>query len=292
MLKFCEQLMRSGKYNFRWLCMPLESEKYILGHKTPYIQWDVNRQHIRPMPEWAEKFSGVRYQSKVYRDFAGHLKGRIAVCLGLRADESMTRYKAMFLTKNKYPYMNKPDRNITEVKPIYDWSEKDVFKFFYDFGIKYCETYNHQIFNGDKLRVSTPLHAEAARNSLLTLKTKDAILYDQIMTVFPEVEMQVRYFKECKINAQDFSKYERSWNGVIKFIRDVVDEELQESTIKKVQQAKRYREANKGVRPYGGYPLLYIFEVIATGTYKRFIAPIHDDNIKQKHHEFEADLDL
>lgn len=288
-LEHCKRHMDSGRYNFRWLVMPLESEKYVLGQKEKYIQWDENREHIRPIPKWAEVYSGVRYQDQVYKEYTRGLKGRIAIVLGLRAAESINRYRAMFATKNTYPFMNNPERNCTVVKPVYDWSEKDVFKFFYDFGVQYCNTYDHQIFNGDRLRVSTPLHAEAARTALLNLKTKDPVLYDQIMSIFPEIELQVRYFKEHKTKAMDFSSYEKSWRGVIKFARDVVAPEMQDEVVGKIMYCKKYRMEHADDRPLGGYPLLYMFETIAKGTYKRMIAAMHNNDVKQKHYDFEAD---
>ncbi|MDR2084347.1 MAG: phosphoadenosine phosphosulfate reductase family protein [Bacteroidales bacterium] len=287
-IKFCEEIMNSGKYNFQWWCMQLESEKYILGNKEKYIQWDINRPHIRPIPSWALTCDGVRYQDKAYLEYTKDLKGKIAVVLGLRADESINRRKAIFATRNIHCYMNTEERNATVVKPIYDWKEKDVFKFFYEYKIKYCETYDYQIFNRDKLRVSTPLHAEAAQSALLTMKTKDPVLYNQMLAVFPEVELQVRYSKDYKPKRNDYSNYPVSWEGVIKFAKDIVADEFIEDVLNKIMQCKRYREKHETHRPLGGFPILYVFNVIANGRYKRMIPALHNEDVTKKYYDYEG----
>ena len=248
-LKFVKKFYDSKKYDFYWICTPLESEKFILGKKERYIQWDPNRPHVREIPEWGLKFDGVRYQDKAHEVVTNNMTGKVANIVGLRADESMNRRMGIFATKNVYPFMNSEERNVTMCKPIYDWSEKDIFKFMYDYGIEYAHSYDNQIFNGDRLRVSTPLHAEASRTALLSMKSRDPILYDQVCAVFPEVELQVRYYGDIKASTFDYSKYQKSWNGVIKFVRDVVSDELQEDVVGKVMYAKSYRDKNIDKRP-------------------------------------------
>ena len=292
-LAFCKKLMDSGKYNFQWWCAQLESEKFILGHKEKYIQWDENRPHIRPIPEWALTCPGVRYQDKMYLEYTRGYRGKICTVLGLRAQESLNRLRGVFSTSNKLPFLNAEIKNVTVAKPIYDWTEKDVFKFFYDFKIEYCDTYDYQVFNGDRLRVSTPLHAEAAKSQLLNLKTKDPVLYDQIMSVFPEVELQVRYFRDIKGSSSSnstagFEGYEHSWEGVIKYARDLVDDELIDKVIKKIIYCKRYRERPDNKRPLGGYPILYMFQMIQRGAYKRLIPMKFSEQITDKDFEFEG----
>lgn len=289
-LKYCEDIMNSGKYNFQWWCAPLESEKFILGKKEKYIQWDPDRQHIRPIPAWAKTVkSGVRKQEEMYKEYTKGYRGKICCVLGLRTDESINRLRGIFATRNKLPYINTETKNVTVVKPVYDWSEKDLFKFFYDFGITYCDTYDRQVFNGDPLRVSTPLHAEASKSALLSIKTKDPMLYNQMITVFPEIELQIRYYKQYdkRGKTSNYDKYEKSWAGVIQFARDVVSDDLIDEVVSKIIYSKRSRKRYEDKRPLGGYPILYMFETIAKGRYKRMIPMMHSDAVKKKHYEFE-----
>jgi len=66
----------------------------------------------------------------------------------------------------------------------YDWSEKDVFKYFYDKKIRYCEIYDIQMLNGERLRVSTPLHSESAKE-FHKIKTRCPVFYQQLINLFP-----------------------------------------------------------------------------------------------------------
>lgn len=286
---FCQKTMESGRYDFQWVCCQMESEKFILGKKEPYIQWDESRQWIRQKPEWSIYKPGVYDQ---YSMASVYCDPNVNSCevLGIRAQESINRLRGVFAGGNIHAFINKSNKGQpTTVKPIYDWSEKDIFKFIYEYNIDYCQAYNNQIFNGDKLRVSTPLHAESSRTALLTLKTNDPVFYDQLMEVFPEVELQVRYFKDAKKSVKDFSKYDRSWIGILQFVKDVVHDDMQDKVSKEVMRLKERREyfIELNDRPLGGYPLLYVFEEIAAGRYKRYIAPMHDSQIKEKHYEFE-----
>lgn len=45
-------------------------------------------------------------------------------------------------------------------------------------------------------RVSTPLHAEAAKNMLIDLPRTAPRLYDQLLQLWPDVAIQARYWKE------------------------------------------------------------------------------------------------
>lgn len=286
-LDYVKKLMDSEKYNFQWWCAPLESEKFILGNKEKYIQWDPNREHIRPIPSWAKTCDGVRYQDKMYLEYTKGVSGKICTVVGIRAAESLNRLRGVFQTTNKICYLNSEKGNVTMAKPVYDWSEKDVFKFFYDFKVPYCDTYDRQIFNGESLRVSTPLHAEAAKTSLLAIKTKDPVLYNQILNVFPEVELQVRYYKEFSTQLPKYDAYEHSWQGIIKFTRESVSDDLVDAAIKKVLYCKKFRDKNINKRPFGGFPILYMFEQISKGAYKRMIPAIHTDAVRQKYYDFE-----
>lgn len=69
----------------------LESEKYILGEKVKYIQWDRNRKHIRPKPEGSISFDRVYSQYDMDEVLVNYYKGKIGVVTGVRASESLIR---------------------------------------------------------------------------------------------------------------------------------------------------------------------------------------------------------
>lgn len=287
-IKFVQDIYHSGKYDFRYFCIPLRSEKYVLGNKVEYIQWDKNRKHIRPVPDFA-----ITDWEHVYDQYnsgpitTGYIKGRKCVITGIRADESLMRYQGIIAKKNK-PYIaasNEPDIFLGRV--IYDFSEKDVFKYLYDHNVQYCETYDKQMYNGEAMRVSTPLHAESAKK-LFKLKTIYPVFYDQLVNLFPDIEIQARYFRDIDRYAI-MDKYPHTFEGILDYIVDNVDASMQEIAMYRVKQARtnRINNINAGRGKYGGYPVLYVFKSIINGGYKRRLLPKREKEITQREKEFE-----
>lgn len=282
------------RYNFVYLATPLQSEIYILGEKRKYIQWDEKRKDnwIVPKPDVAQTMKGVMKQEEFEKYFFKDKRKRIALCIGIRAQESLLRFQG--ITASTIPYLTKSAlvKNVSMFKPVYDWSEKDVFKYFYDKDIEYCKVYDSQVFNKDPLRVASAIHAEAAKQ-LHKLKTSDPVLYNQIMEVFPEVDVQARYYKSMmkgnteKIAYEYKEKAGDAWGAIYLYIKENITDQYQyNQAMQKVAQVRRSRAKNqKPDDPLAGFPALYVFGKILGGGYKRSIVPTPDRH--EKYYEFE-----
>lgn len=278
---FVLSFVDNPRYNFRYYATPLESEIYILGEKRKYIQWDNNREWIVPKPKNSITLDKVYNQKTFDRVVFSKNNKRVCTMVGIRASESLMRFAG--ITSSKVSYLTKnPDlRNGTLGKPLYDWEEKDVFKYFYDKKIDYCQVYDMQIFNKDSLRVATVLHAEAAKQ-LYKVKTIDPVLYNQIMNVFPEIEIQARYYKDVikgKSSKIIFEFKEKAggdpWSAILLYVQEKLDDDYQNKTalnrIARCRITRRNKESAKS--PFGGYPAYYVFQSIISGAYKRNIIP-------------------
>lgn len=285
---FVQSKYHSGKYNFGYFCLQLKSEKYILGNKYEYIQWDKNRSHIRPVPEFA-----ITDWTKVYDQYTSgpittnFIKGRKCIITGIRADESLIRYQGIIAKKNKSHIAASIDPDIWMGRIIYDFSENDIFKYLHDNKVPYCTIYDNQMFNGEAMRVSTPLHAESAKK-LYKLKTIYPKFYDQILSIFPDVELQARYYTDFD-RYSIMNSYEHSYKGIVDYIRENVDESMQNIALKRVADARKTRINNirNGNGIYGGYPVLYVFKIIINGSYKRKILPKKDSDVTEVEREYE-----
>ena len=265
----------SGKHNFYYYAVPLKSHKFILGQSLEYIQWDTNREWVRPKPEFAitlEEGDNRVFDQHSMDEFvtAGH-KGKIAILTGIRADESLVRLRAAINKKNEN-YINATDvHNVKLVKPIFDWTQDDVFLYFYKRQIKYCVIYDNQMLNGEALRVSTPLHAQSAKN-FHKLKTVYPNFYQQIVNIFPEMLLQDRYWKQFDRQGIMY-QYEHSWDGIIQYINDNLEGKDAALAKKRVFEAKQMREnrmaRGEGLHNLGGYPILYVFKSILGGNYNK-----------------------
>lgn len=277
-VEFVASYYETGEWDAKWFAVQMQSTKFILGRTHQYIQWETGREWVRPKPSYAITDEGkIVYTQYTMDELATRdYKGKVAVLTGIRADESLIRFRASINKKNEN-YINATEvPNVKLCKPIFDWSEKDIFRYFYEKDIKYCVSYDKQMWNGDSLRVATPFIAESAKvlNKLRTLYPK---FYEQIMTLFPEMTVQELYWKEFDRYGVIY-QYEKSWNGLVKFIDDTIEDpkERKKAMIQvfscRQMKAKRYKAGIQGDN-FGGYPVLYVFKSVVSGHYKRQIQP-------------------
>jgi len=266
------------RFRMHYYAVPLLSEKFILGKTYEYIQWDPKRKWIREKPDFAIKDAGGQVFSQHTMDefIASNHAGKLAFVNGIRADESLVRLRSVVNKKNECFVAASSHPRVKLCKPIYDWSEKDIFKYFYDNDIKYCPIYNKQVWNNQGLRVSTPLHAESAKR-FYQIRTLYPTFYQQLVDVFPEMIVQERYWDEYDRYAVIY-KYEKSWDGLAQYIKEnITNPSMFKLAMKRVADARLYRENNMARGQYldnfGGYPILYVFKAIINGQFERTIQP-------------------
>lgn len=269
---------QEDRFKFYYYAVQLKSHKFILGKTYEYLQWDEKRRWIRPKPDIAITGEpGLVFDQYTMDAYCarGH-KGKLAFMTGIRADESLFRWRAC-LNKLNENYITATDvPNVKLVKPIFDWEQNDIFKYFYDKSIKYCQIYDNQMWNNQAFRVATPLHAEHAK-CFDKIRTIYPVFYQQLVDIFPEMLVQERYWKELD-RYSIMEKYPVTWNGIIQYINDnISDTSEKKLAITRVMQCKQHRESNekKGFarENFGGYPVRYVFKCILAGRYKRVIQP-------------------
>ncbi len=296
-LETVEKYRNHPQVDMAYYAVSLKSNKFILGKTYEYVQWDENREWIRNKPEHAITApEGMVFDQYTMDEYSARgMKGKVAFITGVRADESITRFKAC-VNKKDENYINATKaKNVHLVKPVYDWSEKDVFKYFYDNEIEYCAVYDDQVWGKHPLRVATPLHAEGSKR-LNLLKAMWPTFYSQLIKLFPEMIVQDRYWDEYDRYGQ-IDKYEKSWNGIAKYIIDnLSDPKQRQLAMKRVIECRTTREnklkRGEGLHNYGGYPLLYVFKTIMNGGFKRSIMPCSKMGKKEQDYEDQAALNI
>lgn len=271
---FVDEYRQLPWIDMEWFAVPLESNKYMLGVSERYVQWDPDRTWVRPKPAWAVDNAVLGYPSHhVFDQYtmdavaARNARGKTAIITGVRASESLMRFRAV-TAKLSENYINAIDRRISTVKPIFDWSEDDVFRYFFDYGVRYCPTYDFQLFAREPLRVSTPLHAERAKR-LDNLRAYEPVFYDQVMAVFPEMAVQERYYDELDRVAL-VARYGGSLDGVAAWIDDNITEQTQRDKAFKELRSMRIKQA----KTPESYPSDYVLQQFMAGAYKRSITAL------------------
>lgn len=274
-VEFVDHYRQLDWVRLTWYAVPLESNKYVLGQSTRYVQWDPARRHIRPIPDYATTLTDlglppgtVLSQYDMDTVTAQPFKGRVAILNGVRAAESLMRWQASVVKLNEnYINASAAGAKASLCKPLFDWHENDVFRYFYDRGIRYCPLYDAQVWSSTPLRVSTPLHAEAAKHIGL-LRATSPTFYAQVIDLFPEMQLQERYYREIDRDAL-LATYAESWDGIERWIRENVTDPAQlENALKRFAQVKK----SASFAPKS-FPLDYVLKQFLTGAYKRRIMP-------------------
>ncbi len=268
-INFVDSYRRMPWVNMIWLAVPLASTKFILGRTFDYIQWDPKRDWVRPKPEWA--YSLPAGDERVLDQYSLddlllsilNRPGRVAFLNGMRAAESPNRLRAS-LAKQHDTFINQTSPRSAACKPIYDWEENDVFRFFFERQIKYCQIYDYQIMAGLKLRVSTPLHAEAAK-LIGKQRVVDPDFYNRILRVFPEMAVQDRYYSELNTDHL-MEKYGKSFAGIREYIMERYGGEggQLELALKRLDAIEKSK---------GYFPTDYVLGYFIGGAIKRMLVP-------------------
>lgn len=264
--------------SMKWYCVPLASEKFVMGKRVSYVQWDRARQWVREMPEWGLKLPASEYRvldqytcdEYMTRDY----KGSIALITGVRADESLVRYRSVVnkLNENYICKAAGADSRCRSrlCKPIYDWSENDIFKYLGEREIRWCPLYDSQHLAGNNLRVSTPLHSETSKRFGMW-RVQDPEFYQRVVDVFPEMLVQDRYWKEYD-SAAVRSQYEgQGLEGCRRYIDEQIEDPQQKRmAYKRLQEFRMLQRKDRRA-----YPTELLLKALVSGSVKRTIVPLN-----------------
>lgn len=212
-----------------WYCVPRQSIMFVLGENKEVIKWDPSgdREWVRPKPDFAETLNDTKQIfgqddfDKMVAD--NYPNGKVAIVNGIRADESIVRYRSVVnkITENYIAKSFSP--RATLCKPIYDWQMNDVFKYFMENNLRYSAWYEEQMWSGDALRVASPLIAESMK-TIEKWAMMDPEFYNRLTEVFPEVRAHERY-KGTISEREVYDKYGKDMQGVKEWIQSTVDPE-------------------------------------------------------------------
>ena len=278
-IQFVRSYLQEPWLDLAWWAVPLQSHKYVLGRMMDYVQWDPARKWVRPKPEWAltEKDLAlapgtVLSQYTADEVAASRFPGKVCILTGVRSAESLMRYRACVNKLNDNYIVASSSKRATLGRPIFDWEENDVFRFFYDRNIPYCPIYNAQAWSKYKLRVCSAICSEPAKN-FGEFRKFAPDLYAAVIEVFPEMELQERYFGEMDREAV-MRQFGQSLEGVRAWIEENIEDERQyaKAIMEFDSVAQRTRLAP------ASYPSEHVLRCFMSGGGKRRILPVKAAN--------------
>jgi hypothetical protein len=145
-------------------------------------------------------------------------KGKVAFITGVRANESMIRYRSCVQKLHEnyivIPFRMKKNIPLRFAKVIYDWTTDDVLKFISEeHGAEYCEYYDLAALTGSNTRVGIPLHAVAIRRLGDVIATEPEF-YDRLYECFPHIDAQRRLWVDFDLEKRIMQYAQDGWNGV------------------------------------------------------------------------------
>ncbi len=241
-----------------WYQVPL-----YMTNATSYTEyflyaWGEGEQWMREKePNSIQKIEG-NYPKRFYQFFDWYeMQNRDAAFLvGLRADESLTRFRAV----TKHPgwhglkWSTDSSKGINKFYPIYDWTVYDVWKFIYDFSLPYNKIYdlmfmaNYTIYN--RMRVSNLIH-EKSFKCLIDLPKFEAETYNKLCKRIGGIATASRYASEKLIfNNKTLPRHYKKWKDFRDFLLENIPEEQHKlkfgSRFEKQEQNERMYQAQVG----------------------------------------------
>lgn len=267
-IEFVEEVRNYDWVDMEWYCLPQGQEVWVLGRREYALLWSKKREKqgrlVREIPPWAiraEHFGltadEVIPQSIDYYTMQGK-SGRVAFLTGVRANESMIRYRSCVQKLHEnyivVPFRMKKSIPLRFAKVIYDWTTDDVFKFVVEeHGASFCEYYDLAAMTGSNTRVGIPLHAVAIRRIGDVVATEPEF-YNRLYECFPQIDAQRRYWAEFDIETLiDFYASE-GWTGV----RMCIDQNMLTDGIKRRAMAFAAEFRKKHASDPYSYPISWL----------------------------------
>lgn len=226
--------------DLKWLCLPMHDMINVCGTAKDSIIWDPNREHLRPMPDYAIRLAPGDNRLCMWPSQDPHpnsiptdllvdeilgVKGRTAHVVGVRADESLSRWRSVVNKLSENYICASGHGHMKIAKPVYDWHENDILKWLFEHGVPYGEAYEAQHLMQRNLRVSPLMHAEASR-SFCDAAAMYPETYNRILAIFPEMAMQARYHNDIDRASRVPEYLKDGIEGCRRYVADYMDDSV------------------------------------------------------------------
>ncbi len=253
-----------------WCCVPMGSRCAVSNFQMYWYPWDDLKQEewVRPMPQHPfvinlqnHKFDFYKYkmaQEDFYTEFAlwyaRQHKGKSICLLGIRADESLNRYRAYAndkkVTFGKGKWTTKINNNLYNAYPLYDWTTEDVWIANGKFEFEYNKIYDLFYKAGltiHQMRVASPYH-ESAKESLNLYRVLDPKTWVRVVARVQGANFGAIYGNTKVLGSRRFELPPgHTWRSYVKFLLATLPDEVRENYITKFKTSIRFWWKHGGV---------------------------------------------
>ena len=253
-----------------WVCLPMGSRCAVSNYQLYWYPWDPDKEElwVRPMPKMPyiinmdnNPFDFYRYkmvQEDLYAEFgewySRQKKGKTICLLGIRADESLNRYRAYANDRKTIMQGNqwttKMGENWWNAYPIYDWTTKDVWiangKFDYDYNRIY-DLFWKAGLSISQMRVASPYH-ESAKESLNLYRVLEPATWVRVVSRVQGANFGAIYGSSHALGARKIELPPgHTWRSYVKFLLATLPEAMRRNYIEKFKTSIRFWWKKGGV---------------------------------------------
>ena len=188
---------------------------WIFDENVPQEDW------VRTPPDYAYKIDDLNIQALVTKErFPTPDDKDLLACIGLRVQESPNRRMGLFSSKGHITKANK--EGVKYLRPIYDWTDGDVWKAINDFKWDYNHAYDVMVKHGrsrNKLRIAPLTMTQAGIPDLQLGQKAFPRWFDKVCHRLDGIRTAAQF---GKISCQPRRKSGESWEECFK--RECIDE--------------------------------------------------------------------
>ncbi len=253
-----------------WVCLPMGSRCAVSNYQMYWYPWDPDQKDlwVRPMPQMPyiinmdnNPFDFYRYkmvQEDLYAEFGDwysrQKKGKTICLLGIRADESLNRYRAYANDRKTImkgnQWTTKMGENWWNAYPIYDWTTKDVWiangKFDYDYNRIY-DLFWKAGLSIHQMRVASPYH-ESAKESLNLYRVLEPSTWVRIVSRVQGANFGAIYGGSRALGSRKIELPPgHTWRSYVKFLLATLPDAMRRNYIEKFKTSIRFWWKKGGV---------------------------------------------
>lgn len=253
-----------------WVCLPMGSRCAVSNFQMYWYPWEKDKQDcwVRPMPKMPyvinednnpfDFYKDKMSQEDLYAEFGSWYSrqhsGKTICLLGIRADESLNRYRAYANQRKEImkssQWTTKMGKNWYNAYPLYDWTTKDVWiangKFDFDYN-KIYDLFQKAGLSISQMRVASPYH-ESAKDSLNLYRILEPATWAKVVCRVNGANFGAMYGSSKIMGAGKITLPEgHTWRTYVKFLLSTLPEDIRQNYVSKFKTSIKFWWKKGGV---------------------------------------------
>lgn len=245
-----------------WLCLPVEAQCCCKMDGGTWTVWSQEKKEIwvREMPQYDYvvnefncpfSFKKGKSDYDTQDDFCKWFEktyGKTAVVIGIRADESLNRFRAI-MSERPVKYKDKAWINDNKAYIIYDWTVNDIWTYNAKFEKSYNKLYDLYYQAGvpvEKMRVASPFN-DCASESLKLYKVIDPKNWGRMVSRVNGVNFTSIYGGTTAMGWKSITLPKgHTWKSYLNFLLSTLDEKTRKHYIEKFETSIKFWKEKGG----------------------------------------------